>query len=190
MKPDYNTDFYEWTQNQAAALVAGHVSELDLANLAEEIESLGKRDRRGLRNNIKVLLIHLLKWCYQPQRRQTGHSWESTIIEHRDCIEVLLHDSPSLRRQVPIIITEAYTLARRLASSETGLSMETPKRLHGRRSRYSMRLFGRMRFNCCRAMRLSFPDRHMVLKPRDRCPYNSGFLVILIIRPTCSLVTR
>ena len=53
MKSDYDTDFYEWTQHQAAALAAGHVSELDLANLAEEIESLGKWDRRGLRNNLK-----------------------------------------------------------------------------------------------------------------------------------------
>jgi hypothetical protein len=51
MKSDYDNDFYEWTQYQAAAPAAGHVSELDLANLAEEIESLGKRDRRGLRNN-------------------------------------------------------------------------------------------------------------------------------------------
>jgi hypothetical protein len=125
MKSDYDTDFYEWTQHQAAALAAGHVSELDLANLAEEIESLGKRDRRGLRNNLKVLLMHLLKWCYQPEMRQTGHSWESSIIEHRDRIEVISDDSPSLRRQVPAIMTAAYPRARRLASSETGLPLET-----------------------------------------------------------------
>ncbi len=125
MTPEYDTDFYEWTQHQAAALATGKVSELDLANLAEEIESLGKRDRRGLRNNLKVLLMHLLKWRYQPARRQTGRSWESTIIEHRDRIEAILDDSPSLRRQVEAIITETYLLARRRASSETGLPMET-----------------------------------------------------------------
>ena len=124
MKSDYDTDFYEWTQHQAAALVAGHVSELDLANLADEIESLGKRDRRGLRNNLKVVLTHLLKWRYQPELRQTGHSWESTLIEDRDHIEAILDDSPSLRHQVPAIIAEAYPRARRLTSSETVLPLE------------------------------------------------------------------
>jgi hypothetical protein len=117
MKSDYDTDFYEWTQHQAAALAAGHVSELDLANLAEEIESLGKRDRRGLRNN--------LKWRHQPEMRQMGRSWESSIIEHRDRIELIADDSPSLRRQIPALLTEAYTRARRLAGSETGLPLET-----------------------------------------------------------------
>ena len=125
MKSNYDTDFYEWTQHQAAALAAGHVSELDLANLAEEIESLGKRDRRSLRNNLKVLLMHLLKWRYQPEMRQTSRSWESTIIEHRDRIEVISDDSPSLRRQIPAILAGAYPRARRLASSETGLPLET-----------------------------------------------------------------
>ena len=125
MKAEYDADFFQWTQHQAAALAAGHVSELDLANLAEEIESLGKRDRRGLRNNLKVVLMHLLKWLYQPERRQVGHSWESTLIEHRDRIEVILGDSPSLRRQLPALIAEAYPGARRLASSETGLSLAT-----------------------------------------------------------------
>jgi hypothetical protein len=124
MQSDYDTDFYEWTQHQAAALAAGHVSELDLANLAEEIESLGKRDRRGLRNNLKVVLMHLLKWRYQPELRQTGPSWESTIIEHRDRIEAILDDSPSLRHQVPAIITKAYPRACRLTSSETALPLE------------------------------------------------------------------
>ncbi|ETW92589.1 MAG: hypothetical protein ETSY1_42980 [Candidatus Entotheonella factor] len=125
MPSDYDTDFYEWTQHQAAALAAGHVSELNLANLAEEIESLGKRDRRGLRNNLKVVLMHLLKWRHQPELRQTSRSWESTIIEHRDRIEVILDDSPSLRRQMEALITEAYPRARRLASSETGLALDT-----------------------------------------------------------------
>lgn len=69
--------------------------------------------------------MHLLKWPYQPERRGTGHSWESTIIEHRDRIEAILDDSPSLRRQVQAIITATYPRACRLASSEAGVSLET-----------------------------------------------------------------
>lgn len=125
MKPDYDKDFYEWTQNQAAALAAGHVSELDLANLAEEIESLGRRDRRGLGSRLEVLIMHLLKWYYQPKMHETSHSWESTIIEQRGRIADILADSPSLRRQVPDLIDGHYLRARRLARSETRLPLET-----------------------------------------------------------------
>lgn len=125
MKSNYDTDFYEWTQHQAAALAAGHFSELDLANLAEEIESLGRSDRRQLGSRLEVLLMHLLKWLYQPEIRETGHSWESTIIEQRGRIEDLLADSPSLRRQVPDLVARHYTRARRLAHGETRLSLET-----------------------------------------------------------------
>ncbi len=125
MASDYDTDFFEWTQHQAAALAAGHVSELDLANLAEEIESLGKRDRRGLRSRLKVLVMHLLKWRYQPERRQTGHSWWSTIRTQRRDIDLILDDSPSLRRQVQDMIEADYAAMRLDASGETGLSLET-----------------------------------------------------------------
>jgi hypothetical protein len=124
VRPDYDTDFYKWTQNQAAALAAGHVSELDLANLAEEIESLGKRDRRGLRNRLQVLVMHLLKWCYQPEMRQTGHSWSGTIWEQRGRIEQIAEDSPSLRRQVPDMIAQDYQRVCQRTSAETGLPLE------------------------------------------------------------------
>ncbi|ETX02391.1 MAG: hypothetical protein ETSY1_03745 [Candidatus Entotheonella factor] len=121
---DYDTDFYQWTQHQATALAAGHLSELDLGNLAEEIESLGKRDRRALGSRLEVLVMHLLKWCYQPEGRETGHSWESTILKQRGSIARILKDSPSLRRQVPDMIAEDYQRARRRASNETGLAIE------------------------------------------------------------------
>ncbi len=125
MKSNYDTDFFEWTQHQAAALAAGHVSELDLANLAEEIESLGRKDRRKLGSRLEVLVMHMLKWRYQPERRQTGHSWENTILVQRGRIAKLLKDSPSLRREVSEMIAEDYHRTRRLAKNETGLPLET-----------------------------------------------------------------
>ena len=125
MASEYDTDFFEWTQHQAAALAAGHVSELDLTNLAEEIESLGRRDRRALGSRLEVLVMHLLKWLYQPEMRETSHSWEYAIIEQRGRIADILADSPSLQRQVPGLIDGHYLRARRLARSETRLPLET-----------------------------------------------------------------
>jgi hypothetical protein len=122
---DYNTDFFKWTQQQAEALAAGKVSELDWANLAEEIESLGKWDRRALRSRLEVLVIHLLKWRYQPERRQAGRSWSSTIRTQRRRIEQILEDSPSLRRQVSDLMAADYQGVRLNASDETGLPLET-----------------------------------------------------------------
>jgi hypothetical protein len=108
----YDTDFYAWTQEQAALLRDGAVQELDLANLAEEIESLGKRDRRALGSDLEVVLIHLLKWQHQPGKRVEGYSWYDTITEHRGRIEQLLEDNPSLRGQVSTLLTERYPKAR------------------------------------------------------------------------------
>ena len=84
MAPDtatrYDTDFFLWTQVQAAALRDGKAQELDWANLAEEIESLGKSDRRALGSRLEGLVMHLLKWHYQPSGHATGHSWYSTTL--------------------------------------------------------------------------------------------------------------
>lgn len=125
MKSAYDSDFYEWTQHQAAALAAGHVSELDLVNLAEEIESLGRNDRRALRSRLKVLVMHLLKWRYQPERRRMGRSWWRTIRTQRSEIRLLLEDSPSLHRQVSEMLVTDYQTVCVDASGETGLSLTT-----------------------------------------------------------------
>jgi hypothetical protein len=123
MTPDYETDFYAWTQAQAAALRAKDVAALDLEHLAEEIESLGKRDRRTVHGHLKVLLIHLLKWAHQPVRRSP--SWRRSIHNARDTLRLVLDDSLTLRQQLPAILAEAYPRARRHAQEQTGLTLAT-----------------------------------------------------------------
>lgn len=121
----YNTDFFLWTKQQAAALRDGKLQNLDLENLAEEIESLGKSDRRALGSHLEGLVMHLLKWRYQPERRQIGHSWASTIRTHRSEIDAIVEDSPSLRRALPDLLARRYGTARQRASDETGLPLAT-----------------------------------------------------------------
>jgi hypothetical protein len=121
----YDTDFYLWTQEQAALLEAQRFDALDIANLVEEITSLGVSDRRALGSHLKQLTLHLLKWQYQPSGRQTGHSWRSSIYNARDDIETLLEDSPSLRREVAPLLSRWYPAARRLASDQTSLPLAT-----------------------------------------------------------------
>ena len=91
----YDLDFYAWTQQQADLLLTGKLEFLDRVNLAEEIESLGKQQRQELRNRLGILIGHLLKWDYQPERR--GKSWKATIREQREEILDLLEDNPSLK---------------------------------------------------------------------------------------------
>jgi hypothetical protein len=119
----YEQDFYAWTQEQAALLREGALHELDLANLAEEIESLGKSDRRALGSHLRNLVMHLLKWQYQPSGRLTGHSWESSIQNARDEIAMILEDSHSLGPTVPEVLARRYPLARQNAATETRLPL-------------------------------------------------------------------
>ena len=118
----YETDFYAWTQHQAALLRRNKWGEIDAANLAEEVESLGRRDRRELGSRLRVLLVHLLKWRYQPERQQESHSWSDTILEQREQIADLLADSPSLRPQLSNLLPLQYMRARRRALREAGLA--------------------------------------------------------------------
>jgi len=119
----YDTDFYQWTQAMASALRQGHWDDLDIDNLIEEIESLGRSDQRALKSRLEILLMHLLKWVYQPEHR--SNSWQATIIEQRLRIQDLLNDSPSLK---PFLMAEqkrCYRNARKLAAAETGLDIST-----------------------------------------------------------------
>jgi hypothetical protein len=121
----YKTDFFLWTQHQAALLREGKTEALDWKNLAEEIASLGKSDRRALISQLERLLMHLLTWRYQPEGRQTGQSWRTTIRQARREIAVIVDDSPSLRRQIPVQLPMAYAHVRLDASDTTGLPLPT-----------------------------------------------------------------
>jgi hypothetical protein len=117
---DYEKDFYAWTVEQAGLLRAGEFSAVDVANIAEEVESLGRRDRRELGSRLTVLVAHLLEWQKQPDMR--SKSWSATIREQRRPIEKLLEDSPSLRPFVATVLAEIYNDAREDAAEETGLA--------------------------------------------------------------------
>jgi ribosomal protein L29 len=115
---DYEKDFYAWTVEQAKLLRSGEFSAIDVANIAEEIESMGRSDRREIESRLTVLLTHLLKWRLQAGMR--SGSWSGTINEQRRRIAKLLQESPSLRPFVDQVLAEAYGEAREAASNQTG----------------------------------------------------------------------
>ena len=115
----YGQDFFAWSFEQARALREHRTAALDWENLAEEIESLGKGDRREVRSRLNVILIHLLKW--QVQTEQRSGSWRATIRTQRRDLEVVLTDSPSLRPHVPAFVAEVYPRARLDAAEEMEL---------------------------------------------------------------------
>jgi Domain of unknown function DUF29 len=119
----YDADFYAWTQAQAGALRAKDWKALDLEHLAEEIESLGVSDRRTIRSHLRILLMHRLKWTYQPDKR--SESWRSSMYTARIFIEETVQDSPSLRGFLPEALTWAYIRARQDAAAETNLPLST-----------------------------------------------------------------
>jgi len=119
----YAQDFYTWTQSTSALIRAGQWSALDREALAEEIESLGKSQHRELGSRLVVLLLHLLKWGYQPLER--SGSWRSTIRTQRRELRRLLQQNPGLRPLVPSAVADGYPDARLDASDETGLPLAT-----------------------------------------------------------------
>ena len=116
----YEADYAAWLDNQAKLLRAGKVQAIDADHLAEEIEDMGRSERRSLESHLKVLLQHLVKWHYQSERR--GPSWRMSIDNARDAIEDLLAGSPSLRPVLAKAVAQQYRRARRDALQETGLA--------------------------------------------------------------------
>jgi hypothetical protein len=119
----YDRDFYAWANEQAALLRAGRLSEADIEHVAEEIESMGKTEKRELVSRLKVLMMHLLKWQFQPNGR--GNSWRLTIEEQRREVLDHLADNPSLKARLPETMQTAYAGAILAAARETNLARET-----------------------------------------------------------------
>ncbi|MFN7502222.1 MAG: DUF29 domain-containing protein [Dolichospermum sp.] len=117
----YEQDFYLWTKAIVQHLKENRFNDIDIPNLIAEIESMGKSEKRELKSRLIVLLIHLIKWQYQQEKR--SESWRSTITEQRICIEALLEDSPSLQPLLIEIFADCYEKARSKASEETGIKL-------------------------------------------------------------------
>ncbi|AFZ36054.1 protein of unknown function DUF29 [Stanieria cyanosphaera PCC 7437] len=118
----YEQDFYAWTIATAKALRERDLINLDWDNLIEEIESLGRQEKRELINRLIILVMHLLKWQYQPNKR--SRSWELTIKIQRLDVEKLLLDNPSLKSYLKEAISSGYNKAVLKAAQETGLAIE------------------------------------------------------------------
>ncbi|NJK56730.1 MAG: DUF29 domain-containing protein [Pleurocapsa sp. SU_5_0] len=121
MREKYLTDFNSWISQTAQLLREHRWHEIDLPNLIEEVEDLGKSERRGITSQLIRLLLHLLKWQYQPQRR--SDSWLDSITDARTQIELAIEDSPSLRSYPSEQLEESYHRARRQAARQTSIEI-------------------------------------------------------------------
>ncbi|MEG3848412.1 DUF29 domain-containing protein [Microcoleus sp. herbarium19] len=117
----YEQDFCLWIEATAQKLKQGKLNQIDVPNLVEEIESMGRSEKRELKNRLIVLLMHLLKWEYQPEKR--NQSWRNTIAEQRICIETLLEDSPSLQPLIVEVFDNCYQKACQKAADETKIKL-------------------------------------------------------------------
>jgi hypothetical protein len=112
----YERDFYAWAYEQAELLRAGRLSDADVVHIAEEIERMGKTEKRELVGQLTVLLVHLLKWQFHPTCRSA--SWRVAIQNARDDIADQLADNPSLKPQQHAAVAGAYRRARRQAAAQ------------------------------------------------------------------------
>jgi hypothetical protein len=119
----HSADFFGWIMQQTELLRAGRLTEIDREHLAEEIEDMGRSLQRELVNRLTVLLLHLLKWQFQPGYQ--GNSWRYTIEEQREQLNDHLQDNPSLKQKIPESFERAYKYARTGAAKETGLPKST-----------------------------------------------------------------
>jgi hypothetical protein len=118
----YEKDYYLWLEETVQLLREGKLRELDVSNLIEEIEDMGKSEKKAIKSNSRILLMHLLKWKYQPNKR--SKSWKSSIIEHRKRIRDSFEDSPSLKVYFADNFDLCYQDAKELAAAETELPID------------------------------------------------------------------
>ncbi|WP_263079936.1 DUF29 domain-containing protein [Endozoicomonas sp. Mp262] len=116
----YETDFYGWTQQQVQLIRSGNLEALDLNNILEELDNMGKSEYRQFSHRLDILLMHLLKWQFQPEHRSSG--WKGSIEEQRFRLTKLLKENPSMKSKVPSMMADAYEVARINAYKETGLA--------------------------------------------------------------------
>ena len=119
----YDRDYYLWLQQTAQLIKEGKFSEIDAANLIEEIEDMGRSEKRAVKSNLVILLLHLLKYKYQPEKRT--NSWKASIREHRRRLREDFKTSPSLKRYFAEVFDECYQDGREQAADETGLHIDT-----------------------------------------------------------------
>jgi len=115
----YERDFYQWLNQQAALLRERRLDELDIVNLREEIEDMGRSEERAIESNLVILLTHLLKYQFQSDQRSS--SWRGSIVEHRRRLRRLIGQSPSLRRYARETYAECYADSREQAAAESSL---------------------------------------------------------------------
>lgn len=118
----YKTDFFAWTREQSALIRARRWSEIDVEHLAEEVEDMGKSEKRTLESRLEILLMHLLKWQIQKDRR--SNSWRRTIKDQHRRLEKLLIENPSLKAELLEFVEDVYPSAIVAAANETGLGDE------------------------------------------------------------------
>ena len=125
----YDQDLVRWNEEQALALReaanAGWNAPIDWENVAEEIESLGKSDRRALASHVAIVIEHLLKLQSSPAS-MPGRGWTDSVLRARGAIEQLLADSPSLRGEIAGMITKGLPRARALVRAALNEYGEQP----------------------------------------------------------------
>jgi Domain of unknown function DUF29 len=119
----YETDYLQWIETTVEKLQNQDYANVDWENLIEEIADMGKSERRSLKSNLIVILVHLLKWQFQPEMK--SGSWEASIIEHRRRVKEALDDSPSLKSYLESVFAECYAQAVKQAKAETNLPVES-----------------------------------------------------------------
>jgi hypothetical protein len=119
LRAEYERDFYSWLMEQAGFVRDGRWDAVDRDNLAEEIESLGREQFNKLVSALRVLMMHMLKWDHQPERR--SRSWMLSITVQREHLADVLDDNPGLKPRIAEALHRAYRTARLEAAQETGL---------------------------------------------------------------------